>query len=388
MKIFLSLLLLLYLAQAPAQTVITTGGTYSGIFQSTSPGVAVITVNTDQAVIITNAVVIGQGNLIIVTGSAGANVTVTNTTGICYDPHVAGQQRGQFIQASMVNSIDVEQTTNLGCSFGIGVYNSPNVTFLKITNNYGGFAEDRVSSGTGWVTSPRPNLGHFVFLASIVLPNGGEIGWNRFVCTVGLCSIEDAYNIYRSQGTAAHPISVHDNYSEGQSTPSNTSNTGTCFIADGATSAPYTAYTLFQGNSCVHGSSSGYAIASGHDNTMQNNRVVSCGQDGAGNWIMASFAQGGLISNYYSIPGASFYNNTITGMVGGLVRPASDGTPLLTDIYKDPGLGASNAITGNSFTDPCMVGGVVSLAAEAAERTYWASKVATAGQTIGDQHLY
>ena len=388
MKNILNLaVILLWCFGASAQVTITTGGTYSWpVLESTAAGVPLITVSTDQPVTIVNSVLIGRGSLIVGTGTAGLNVTVRNNTGICYDPHSAGLQRGQFVNLRQVATLTADHNTLLGCSFGVQLQNSTSVTACAITNNTGSYAEDRASSGTGWVTASRPQLGHFIFLAAVSLPNGCDIGWNQFTDTVGRGSVEDVINLYEAQGSAAHPIAVHDNYVEGASSPPPSGYTGSCGIVDG-TSTQLSAYTLWTNNLCVGGSGVGWAISNGHDNSMTNGRVVSCGHDAAGNWIMATFAQGVYIGNDYGQTTSTFLNNTMSGMSGGLLRPAGDGSILTTNSYKDSGLPASNTITGSNFTNPCLVSGQVSLAAEAAERTAWAAKVATAGQTIGDQHL-
>jgi hypothetical protein len=46
-----------------------------------------------------------------------------------------------------------------------------------------------------------------------------------------------------------------------------------------------------------------------------------------------------------------------------------------------------NSVSENDFTDPCLSGGTLDLAAESAEAAYWTQKVSAANQVIGDQHL-
>jgi hypothetical protein len=205
---------------------------------------------------------------------------------------------------------------------------------------------------------------------------------------MGQSSVEDVINIYGSLGAPGEPIWVHDNYIEGNSSPSAPTNyTGAGIIADGS-SHTVTAFATFENNEVVHTAGSGVAIANGHDVTASGNRVVSCGQDASGNWYAAPFANAVSIWDSYGSGPSLFYNNTVTGSAGGLVRPSSSGAPSAADFW---GSAASmsypgNAAGNNDFTDPCFMGGQLNLAAEDAERAYWAAKVAAAEQQIGDQH--
>jgi hypothetical protein len=104
------------------------------------------------------------------------------------------------------------------------------------------------------------------------------------------------------------------------------------------------------------------------------------------------FAVGVYIWDAYGAGPSLFYNNTVTGSAGGLVRPSSNGTPAASDFWGSatsmtyPG----NAVVNNDFTDPCLArgqaNGRLNLAAETAERAYWTAKVTAAQQQIGDQH--
>jgi hypothetical protein len=275
-----------------------------------------------------------------------------------------------------------------GVSFGVDAVSST-VANLQILNNKAVNLEDRASDGQGGLEEVEPYAGHFIILNGIVAPAGAEIAWNQVVQTIGQSSTTDVINLYRSQGSAGHPIWVHDNYIEGDSSPATPASfSGVGIIADGGKTAPVTAYALFENNEIVHTAGTGVAIANGHDITATGNRIVSCGQDASGNWFAMPFALGIYIWDAYGSGPSLFYNNTVTGSAGGLVRPNSTGAPSAADFW---GSAASmsypgNAAGNNDFTDPCFVGGQLNLAAEDAERAYWAAKVATAEQQIGDQH--
>lgn len=375
--------------QPSGPIVITSGGTYSGNWNSTDPKTAAVTIKTDAPVTIQDSTINSQGGLISITGvKTGANVTVENVTGTALDPGVAGTQRGAFVSATNVASLVVKNCTIKGASFGIKLAASSPTT-LEISNNEAKDLEDRASDGKGGMQMTRPQLGHFILLDSVSAPAGAEIAWNHAVQAIGTTSTEDVINIYNSQGVAGHPIWVHDNYMEGASSPTTGTNhyTGTAMVTDGnaSGSAQASAYVLFDSNEVVATAGTGVGIAAGHDVQATNNRIVSCGVSSAGSWY-AWGANAVVIWNYYK--STQFYNNTITGTVGGMVGPGTNNAPRAFDSWINAADTSSpgTLIGSNDFTDPCLTGGSVNLKAEDTERAFWTAKVAGAGQQIGDQH--
>ena len=375
---------------ASGPVAITSGGTYSGNWNSDDPNTPAVSIETDDPVTIQDSVVASRGTLIRVSGVRnGANVTIENVTGMALDPQRPGAQRGAFVSASSIHSLDVDHCTMTGVSFGVSVTSS-NVSALRILNDLAVNLEDRASDGSGGLEAARPALGHFVLLSRIVAPQGGEIAWNQILQTMGQSSVEDVINLFRSQGGPGRPIWVHDNYIEGNSSPSTPDNyTGTAILADGGRAEPVTAQAWFADNEIVHTAGSGLAIDNGHDITASGNRIVSCGQDGAGAWFAMSYANAASIWDFYGSGPSLFYNNTVTETAGGLVRPNVAGEPMAADFWGSalsmtyPG----NSSSGNDFTNPCLAGGSLNLSAEDAERAYWAAKVSASGVLIGDQHL-
>jgi len=368
-------------------TVITMGGTYSGVWNNTNPNVAAITITTDQPVIIQNSVITSKGDLIDVSGvKSGANVTIQNVTGTALDPGIAGNQRGEFVKAQLISSLIVENCTITGVSFGVNV-SASTVSTVKVLYNIASQMEDRASDGNGGLTTDRPNAGHFVILGNIMAPNGAEIGWNQVIDTIGGSSTEDVVNIYKSQGAPGAPIWAHDNYFEGYSSATTPQYNGTGLVTDGNSSPPYTAYVLFENNEMVHAAGSGVAIAIGHDISLQGNRVVSCGIDSQGNWYAMPYAIATYVWNLYGVPQSDFYNLSVQSTTGGLVRPSPTNTPMVADIWVNTSdINASDSISNQNFTDPCFVNGSLNLQAEDIERAYWAAKRLAAGVVLGDQH--
>jgi hypothetical protein len=369
---------------------ITSGGTYSGNWNSSDPATPAVTIHTDGPVTIQDSVITGRGALIQVSGvTTGANVTIDNVTGTGLDPQVAGKMRGAFVFASKINSLTVQNCTMTGVSFGISVSQTA-ASSIEILNNLAVNLEDRASDGQGGLLAKEPDPGHFIILSNVIAAQGAEIAWNQNMQTMGQSSTTDVINIFRSQGASGHPIWVHDNYMEGDSSPVSPGDfDGVGIIADGGKDAPVTAFALFQDNEIVHTAGSGVSIDNGHDVTATGNRVVSCGQDSSGAWFAATFVNAASIWDSYGSGPALFYNNTITTTAGGLVRPNASENPMAADFWASalsmtyPG----NSDAGNEFTNPCFSGKTLNIAAEDAERAYWAAKVSAANQQIGDQHL-
>ncbi len=385
-KVLLSGLLLVLTEAAYAVTklagtgpiTINAGGTYSGNVISTSTTTPAITINTTQAVTITNTTITGKGPSLISAGP-GANLTVTNTTGIAQDPDISGQLRAIFVVANTPSSLEVKNTTMTGVSFGIKVL-SGTVSKLIIDNNVATSMEDRTSNGSGGLTANRPDLGHFVILNGVYAPNGADISWNQVIDTIGQNMNEDAFNLYKSWGTSAHVIELHDNYVEGLPGP-----TSGGFTIDGDGQSPISQWVLVDKNMVVHVANGGYGIDDGANNRVENNRVVSCGQNSDGSWMANSSAQGEVLWNFYG--DSAFANNTISGQSGGLVRPNGNAAYQIADSWAyPPSVTNGNTLGPDNFTDPCIVNGAVNLAAENTERNTWAGKVAAAGQVLGDQH--
>ncbi len=370
----------------PGPIVISKGGTYSGTWTSDDPRVPAVSIITDEPVILKNSVVTGRGDLININGPlSGARVTVKNVTGMALDPGEAGLQRGAFLTAQNITSLRVTHCSMSGVSYGLRVLSST-LAKLSLTRNVARDLEDRASDGENGLQSLRPSLGHFIFLYESSAPAGAEIAWNEVIDTIGGSSTEDVISLFKTQGAAAAPIRVHDNYMEGYSSTTTASYTGVGLIADGDSSSPVTAFVNFDANQMVHTAGSGIEIAVGHDIHAVGNRVVSCGMSPGGQWYAMPFVNAVILWNDYSAP--DFYANVVEGTTGGLVKPGNTGQPVTGDIYaRTPDLNGTDEYMDNDFTDPCLADGKINLGAEDVERAYWTAKLAAAHITLGDQHL-
>ncbi|WP_263415281.1 right-handed parallel beta-helix repeat-containing protein [Terriglobus albidus] len=371
----------------PRAIRITHGGVYSGDWSSNDPDTPAVTIVTDEAVTITNSTVTGRGTLIkVFGGTKGANLTLTSTTGTALEPGISGKAKGKFLDAEAMNSVVVRNCTMRSASFGIYIAGSK-LTNLTISRNIAIDMDDRVSDGKGGYLKDKRVLGHFIMLNGDAAINGGEISWNQIINSVGNSSIEDVISFYQSHGAdSSHLISVHDNYIEGALAPGlSTWYTGGGIQFDGDTNDPSLANGFIDvaKNVVVRSAGFGISVAAGHDITVHNNRVVSCGQDGQGNWLNFMGAAYGMW-NYYKTH--QYYNNKITANTGGLIV-AKGGTPVDSD-FNIPSVSdeLANSVSGNSLDHPCWVNGALSQSAEAVERNAWQQRVLDAGVSLGDRH--
>ena len=210
--------------------VITSGGTYSGNWQSNNPNVAAVTISTTAPVIIDNSNIQSKGDLID-TGVSGVNLTVKNTSGYGLNPGVAGDSPGRFLDAYEFDNI-VVKNDYLQSTAGIELRSykgnhTPSNT-VKILNNQVLNIDGRISNGAGgWLnynertpirggpTQSGYNIVQFVQLSKVYSVPGIEIAWNQVINQPGNSRVEDNINIYESSGTSSSPILIHDNYIQG-----------------------------------------------------------------------------------------------------------------------------------------------------------------------------
>jgi hypothetical protein len=370
-----------------APITIVSGGTYSGNWVSSDPKSPAITIATSEPVVIQNSTLISKADLIVVkAGGSGANLVVRNVKGIAIDPGVAGKQRGKFLYAYNAKSITVTHCTMTGVSYGVYI-DASTLTGLSISNNVANNMEDRASDGKGGLAMQRPSLGHFVIIGHSVAVNGGDISWNQVINTPGRSSVEDVINLFLSHGRSKdNVIWIHDNYLQGMFSPANTSDnyTGSGIMMDGASDDLQTAtgYVTISNNQIVHTANAGIGINAGHDISATNNRIVSCGKDSSGAWIATTSGVAVALWNGYH--SKVFFNNSVSGTSGGLIRPDKFGKGKTSNAWvPDVSADAGNVARGNAFEDPCIAVGSKMLAPESVEYGKWIKKLSAASQTVG-----
>lgn len=300
------------LAQAPRPLVITSGGTYSGAWQSLDAQTPAVLVMTSEPVVIENATIRGRGELIR-TGVSGVDLTVRNVEGYGLNPQVHGQAPGRFLYAFDFASV-VVRDSHMQNTGGIKLveYSGDRTAgqTVSIVGNSALNIDGRKSDGNGgWLDfNKRTRLsdGHeergyeirqFLQLDKVRDLPGVRIAWNQVINEPGNSRVEDNINIYKSSGTPQSPILIHDNYIQGAYTirPAQGSYSddtysyswkysgGGILLGDGDGTAGWVrAYD----NQVVSTTNYGIAVYTGHDTEFHDNRVLSSGllDDGRAIW--------------------------------------------------------------------------------------------------------
>jgi hypothetical protein len=222
---------------------ITSGGTYSGCYSSTSSGTPAVTLATAQAVKLDHAIELQQP-----ASSVAEHNRFTDGDGI-------------WIGGGTVDPLTVRD--NLATN--IGRYPHP-------------------TSGNCCV--------QFLQLGSVRTP-AGEIAWNHIQNTSGLSGVEDNINLFESGGTdSAHRVEIHHNMVDGAypKNPSDTRFTGGGILgSDGSGSF---GHTNVHDNTVVSTTNYGVGAAAGTDLHPDNNLLVNdtLGSDGKTHYF-SSFGQ-------------------------------------------------------------------------------------------------
>ena len=319
-----------------APITITSGGTYTGNWLSTSPTVAAVTIKTTQPVTILNSRLKGPGELIAANAGKGGGTTLT-VQGSCFvgvNPNVAGMSKASPIHIYNAASVLVENCDfNGGGFYGVWVqYYIGNYTLsntIKFLRNRVLNVDGRESDGQGGYLTTNPgDKGHAFITSNVIGVPGMEIGWNQIVNQPNQSRVEDSINVYDTSGTAASPVLVHDNYIQGgyAADPANANAlgyTGTAFTTDGDAQtdpALTTAFVNIYNNQAVNVGNVGFGIAIGHDNAMYSNRVVSSGRLADGTNISTMTGAGFNHNNYRNNPPGVFGNNSVYNNLSGLLR--------------------------------------------------------------------
>lgn len=358
-----------------------------GNFQGTTTQSAIL-VTTTTPITISNTTVSGPGNLIQL--NKGTHVTIVNTTGTGTNPNVSGTQKGAFVNANNIASIDMHNCTITGTRFGILVVgytgNASAGDTISITKNVFNNIDGRKSDGNGGYIIQADWRAHAIQLNGIHGAPHVEIAWNQVITVPFQGDISDNINIYDSGGTQNDPLLVHDNFIKGAlpGDPGVDVYHGGGIICDGTANATSTSTTQFvniYNNQVTMTANYGVGIAVGHDNTIYNNRVVSAGILSTGGVAYAStFATGGYNYNAHSQTSSVFFNNHVKNNVLGLLRPSSSGSSTLmrADWYLP---GQSSTENNISFTPVSNKSPI--LADEATELANWQQKLLDNSITIG-----
>ncbi len=305
--------------------VITTGGTYSGNWQSTDAKTPAVMVATTDAVTIENSHIRGTGNL-IATNVQGSNLTVRNSLGVALNAAVKGQPNGNFVEVSSPARLDVENNYVENARGGVivhgygGTRNGEQTIVVRANRarNLNGLLSDGNGSylpGEGSSVSPA----HFIQFDSVQSVPRIDVGWNEVVNYPGQSLVDDNIDLYRSGGTANGPLEIHDTYIQGAYPyKAQDAYAGGGIETKGAPSdsvqeAP--AFNSIHDNQVIGTVNYGIKFGAGHDNIASNNRVISSGLLADGTKIAAEDV--GLVNGGAVGQGSSVYNNTMRDNVVG-----------------------------------------------------------------------
>lgn len=358
-----------------ATFTITEGGTYSGEWRNLDPDVPAVLIDTDEPVVIENAVIRSRGHLIVAEGDA--RVTVRNSRGYGLNPGVAGRAPGRFFTSGRFARVVLENNYFEGTS---GIYlhddraTSESGQTVEVLRNRIKNIDGRHSDGAGGFSRTGYDLVQFVQLNGVRDAQNAEIAWNQVINNPGESRVEDNISIYLSSGTPDHPIRIHDNYIQGAypTNPGEDSYSGGgIMVGDGSagSAAEVPHHVAAYDNQVIDTTNYGVAIAAGHDSSYHHNRVISDGvlKDGT-----RAAAQNVGIYVWNSSNGAHFFSNSAySNEVGWLTSSGS---------RNDWWLPQCSGKCANS-----QIPGPVGPSLEAAEYERWLRKLSAAKVTVGPE---
>ena len=311
-------------AQSPALAYgpplrITSGGTYSGNWESQDPTVPAVLVLTADPVVIKDCNIRSKSDLINAQYVANAHVTVSNCHGYGLDPGVAGQQRGRFLFGFHIGSLTVEHNYIEATAYGVVLISTAGWSLdgpLSVRYNQFKNLDWAASDGNGGrIVTNRPDpFNSAVTFADYQGMQKAEIAWNEIENDPGVSWVGDTIDMYSSSGTASTPIEVHDNYIHGgyPGIPTSTLYYSGAITMDGNaddTAATATAFVKIHDNQIVAHANFGIGLAAGHDNEAYDNRVVSTGQYANGSWYEGYAGIYVIDCACYQQPPSVYFNN-------------------------------------------------------------------------------
>ena len=365
---------------------ISTGGTYTGNWQSLTYTIPAVRITTSSPVTITNSNIQGTGDLIYSSGN-NVNLTVTNTNGYGMNPGVAGQSPGRFVYAYGFSNVVIQNCHTEHVSYSAWIEKYTGSGTITITNNSFLNTDGRISSGSGWRTGNTFNtdwhFSHAIQILNSPSVPGGSIAWNQVINQPGDSRVEDNISMYRSGGTSGSHFLIHDNYVQGAYNIDPTNSTGNNFTYSGGgiilgdgpasdTAANASAFNEGYNNIVVSQCDYGMAIEAGHDNVLHDNVAIFCDKLADGSTIYVAPGSGRNAYQLYNLngqPGSTFFNNSGNNNTGGFTSNLGR-----SDVYNPIPIPWTNY---TAIPDP------LTYAKQAAYWTTWQNKLTANGQTIG-----
>jgi len=289
---------------------ISTGGTYSGCYQSTSASTPAVTIATTSAVTLSHAHVIQVGNG-VVDSVDGVNLTIQDTTFDQTDPGAAVEHRAVILDRGPTGYVSEHNR-----------FNDTDGQWLGGRSTISGFSvRDNLAFDIG--RYPHPTGGNccvqFLQLDHETVPSG-VIQYNHVQNTSGQSGVEDNINMYFSGGSSSgEMLDISHNLIDGAypTSPTNTRYTGGGIMAIDGGPATSAGHVTVHDNTVVSTTNYGVACAGGQDCHASNNVTVNdrLGSDGS-TLYDSDFGQA------YSMHGTSGSN--VTGGSYNWTRNAND----------------------------------------------------------------
>lgn len=182
---------------------ITTGGTYTGCYASTSSESPAVRVSTTQPVVLDHLVVRHAG-VGVEEGTSGSSITLRNSTFTATAPTTTGAEQ-QAVRLYRPDSLVIEHNRFVS-GHGIQV-NGNNVQTNPFRISFNDFQNiGRLS---------RPQYYQGAVHTDKVLAPGGKIMWNRVKNQHGLSNVEDVFGLASTFGANGNPIEVGYNLVDG-----------------------------------------------------------------------------------------------------------------------------------------------------------------------------
>ncbi len=381
--------------------VITSGGTYSGNWQSTDAHIAAVTVATEDPVIIENSHIRSQGDL-IKTSVTHVNLTVRNSAGIALAPGEKNRTNGLFLEVASPINLDVENNYIENASGGVIVHGySGNrdgkqtivIRANRVRNINGQVGDGRLggsllSDGSGG--SPAGSglrAAHFIEIDDAQSVPGVLLGWNEVINDPEHSLVADNIEIFRSGGTANQPLEIQNSFIQGASSYASetASNGGGIGITGGLddTASNASAFNSIHDNQVIGTGSYGIAFFAGHENLAINNRVISSGllsrtKQNTARSVGMTNGGGNRDDAGLSTATESMYNNTMRDNVIGWMcweaGCATHGNRMDARFPASPADYSSNSLLPSR---------PITLESEEEEYRLWLNKIGSAGVSIG-----
>jgi len=279
----------------PPSIRITKGGLYTGTWSSTDPQKPAVIIETEDPVTIKDSKIISAGHLIY---GRNINLKVENVSGIGW-----GQKSGKFLDVTAQKYLEV-----INCRIANlwGIRLSGNETRSPVSVILKGNLAYNLREG-------QEDKAHFIQLVNGVFP-AAQITDNIAINLPFESHVEDVISLYNARGTREEPILVSNNKLFGAypSDPVHDGYSGGGIIIDGddrVSAEMSSAHIVIEKNDIISTTNYGIAIASGHDNSVRNNRIVSSGLLNDGRPIKAQNV-GIYIWNINRQPQSVFFNNS------------------------------------------------------------------------------